>query len=641
MIKEKYTNIISIISIALIAILILVSIPFINKADNITVEISQPDYVSKLFNKDKVSEIDIMIDDKTWQDLLDNAIKEEYYNCDISINGEVFSNVGIRAKGNSSLSMVANDSTTDRYSFKIDFGEYIKGQSYYGLDKLALNNNISDATSMKEYLSYEMFSEMGIPTPGFAYSNIKVNGKEWGLYLAVEVMEESFIERYYGNSEGNLYKPEGMELGGNMNFQARDMEEMRPRNQPQGNNQNDFKKNLEKNLQDPKDVGVQQGNDERGNIPNNMAGPRMGMGGNSGTNLVYINDDISSYSGIFDNAIFKTTGKKDKQTLVNIIKNLNDGVDLEKYIDVDEVLRYFSVNTFLVNLDSYAGSMKHNYYIYERDGQIQILPWDLNLSFAGHEMSEGNKAINFPIDNPVTDTMENSPLISKLLEVDEYKEIYREYLEKLVLEYINSDRYEASISKVNSLIGDYIKNDPTAFYTYEEYKESLPVLLRFGKDRADSIIAQLNGQQPSTTYGTLSTNIDLSLLGSMNGMGEGRMGGMQGSKAFGNSDSRDMDTMRKAMEIIIGVKDKNNLGEEEKSKLKELGLTDNEIEEMLKMTNPENQNGFRDSHPPSGSSNYISYDSLLLIGGSTLSIIIAYIFVFKFKRRKYKHIDLS
>ena len=641
MIKEKYTNIISIISIALIAILILVSIPFINKADNITVEISQPDYVSKLFNKDKVSEIDIMIDDKTWQDLLDNAIKEEYYNCDISINGEVFSNVGIRAKGNSSLSMVANDSTTDRYSFKIDFGEYIKGQSYYGLDKLALNNNISDATSMKEYLSYEMFSEMGIPTPGFAYSNIKVNGKEWGLYLAVEVMEESFIERYYGNSEGNLYKPEGMELGGNMNFQARDMEEMRPRNQPQGNNQNDFKKNLEKNLQDPKDVGVQQGNDERGNIPNNMAGPRMGMGGNSGTNLVYINDDRSSYSGIFDNAIFKTTGKKDKQTLVNIIKNLNDGVDLEKYIDVDEVLRYFSVNTFLVNLDSYAGSMKHNYYIYERDGQIQILPWDLNLSFAGHEMSEGNKAINFPIDNPVTDTMENSPLISKLLEVDEYKEIYREYLEKLVLEYINSDRYEASISKVNSLIGDYIKNDPTAFYTYEEYKESLPVLLRFGKDRADSIIAQLNGQQPSTTYGTLSTNIDLSLLGSMNGMGEGRMGGMQGSKAFGNSDSRDMDTMRKAMEIIIGVKDKNNLGEEEKSKLKELGLTDNEIEEMLKMTNPENQNGFRDSHPPSGSSNYISYDSLLLIGGSTLSIIIAYIFVFKFKRRKYKHIDLS
>ena len=641
MIKEKYTNIISIISIALIAILILVSIPFINKADNITVEISQPDYVSKLFNKDKVSEIDIMIDDKTWQDLLDNAIKEEYYNCDISINGEVFSNVGIRAKGNSSLSMVANDSTTDRYSFKIDFGEYIKGQSYYGLDKLALNNNISDATSMKEYLSYEMFSEMGIPTPGFAYSNIKVNGKEWGLYLAVEVMEESFIERYYGNSEGNLYKPEGMELGGNMNFQARDMEEMRPRNQPQGNNQNDFKKSLEKNLQDPKDVEVQQGNDERRNIPNNMAGPRMGMGGNSGTNLVYINDDISSYSGIFDNAIFKTTGKKDKQTLVNIIKNLNDDVDLEKYIDVDEVLRYFSVNTFLVNLDSYAGSMKHNYYIYERDGQIQILPWDLNLSFAGHEMSEGNKAINFPIDNPVTDTMENSPLISKLLEVDEYKEIYHEYLEKLVLEYINSDRYEASISKVNSLIGDYIKNDPTAFYTYEEYKESLPVLLRFGKDRADSIIAQLNGQQPSTTYGTLSTNIDLSLLGSMNGVGKGKMGGMQGSKAFGNSDSRDMDTMRRAMEIIIGVKDKNNLREEEKSKLKELGLTDNEIEEMLKMTNPENQNGFRDSHPPSGSSNYISYDSLLLIGGSTLSIIIAYIFVFKFKRRKYKHIDLS
>ena len=39
-----------------------------------------------------------------------------------------------------------------------------------------------------------------------------INGVDWGLYLAVEVMEESFIERYFGSAEGNLYKPESTNL---------------------------------------------------------------------------------------------------------------------------------------------------------------------------------------------------------------------------------------------------------------------------------------------------------------------------------------------------------------------------------------------------------------------------------------------
>ena len=46
--------------------------------------------------------------------------------------------------------------------------------------------------------------------------------------------------------------------------------------------------------------------------------------------------------------------------------------------------------------------------------------------------------INFPIDAPVTDTMENSPLIAKLLEVPEYKELYHQHLEELVEGYLNS-----------------------------------------------------------------------------------------------------------------------------------------------------------------------------------------------------------
>lgn len=57
-----------------------------------------------------------------------------------------------------------------------------------------------------------------------------------------------------------------------------------------------------------------------------------------------------------------------------MVKALNTGENMDKYLDIDEFLRYFAANTFLVNLDSYAGSMKHNYYLYEENGVFQILP---------------------------------------------------------------------------------------------------------------------------------------------------------------------------------------------------------------------------------------------------------------------------
>ena len=48
--------------------------------------------------------------------------------------------------------------------------------------------------------------------------NITVNGEPWGLYLAVECVEESFALRNYGVTNVNLYKPEGDDMGRGGNF---------------------------------------------------------------------------------------------------------------------------------------------------------------------------------------------------------------------------------------------------------------------------------------------------------------------------------------------------------------------------------------------------------------------------------------
>lgn len=140
--------------------------------------------------------------------MLSNPLKEEYHRADITINGETFYNVGIRTKGNTSLSQVAS-SDSERYSFKVKFDKYVNGQSYYGLDILNLNNTYADATYLKEYLSYDLFEFMGVTTPKNSFSNITINDNNYGLYLAIEGLQESYLERNYGYDHGNFYKAEG------------------------------------------------------------------------------------------------------------------------------------------------------------------------------------------------------------------------------------------------------------------------------------------------------------------------------------------------------------------------------------------------------------------------------------------------
>ena len=64
--------------------------------------------------------INIEIDESEWQDLIDNAQQEQYHTCNITIDGTVVDNVGVRAKGNTSLSTVAS-MNSERYSLKVQF----------------------------------------------------------------------------------------------------------------------------------------------------------------------------------------------------------------------------------------------------------------------------------------------------------------------------------------------------------------------------------------------------------------------------------------------------------------------------------------------------------------------------------------
>ncbi|WP_324729463.1 CotH kinase family protein [Lysinibacillus fusiformis] len=470
------------------AILLLLFVVIYAVLPNVGIETKNTEfsYENIVFNKNKVTTVDIEIAEEDWADMLENAAEEELKQADITVNGQKIENVAIRTKGNLSLRSVVN-SDSDRYSLKIDFDYYDDTQSLYGLKKLNLNNNYSDSTLMREYISYELMEQMGLPTPAHSYMYVTVNGEERGLFLGVEAVDETFLANNYGSNNGFLFKPDG-----------------------------------------------------------------------TGSDLKYISDDMTDYTGI---GLKTNKNNMDQSKFVEMLDAINNGGDIEKYLDVDEMLRYFAVNTALVNLDSYQGNMKHNYYLYEQNGKFSIIPWDYNMSFGGFGAGGGGmgmgtenrqkpvdasnsksspmenngqtdqagvdrqqqngqfnmdmgmsgnlmseSAINFSVTTPVSGTtLEERPLLNALLSNEKYRAQYEGYLKELTTNYLTEDYVQPMTKKLAVLLTTYVKADPTKFSTTEQFLEAVEgenSLPEFAKQRSESILKQLSGElvvEASTT----------------------------------------------------------------------------------------------------------------------------------------------
>ncbi|MGG4341457.1 CotH kinase family protein [Paenibacillus lautus] len=416
---------------------------------------------SAVFPKNKVIDVKITMNETDFQNMLDNASAEEYKEASVNYNGMQFDHVGIRTKGNLSLRSVVN-SDSDRYSFKISFDEYLN-QTLNGISKINLNNNYSDASYMREFLTYELADSVGLPTPGFSYVNVYVNDELWGFYLAIEQIGDSYLERHFDHSYGALYKAE--------------------------------------------------------------------MNG-AGSDLTWLGNDPDSYTGL----VMKSKSSND-DVLIDMLDELNNGSDYDKVLDVDNVLKYVALNVVASNMDSYLGSNKQNYYLYENNGIFSVLPWDYNMAFGGL----GGSGIL--IDEPTQGALAERPLIAKLLEVDEYKERYHAILTEMLEGYMQQEAFNERVTQLQDLISEHVKQDPRPFYSYEEYEQSIPTLTSFVEESMDNIQQQLDGTIPSAGDGS----------GSGGGMRPGDGGMVPGGNnstpqpnsnegAKGNSTDTDTDT---------------------------------------------------------------------------------------------------
>jgi hypothetical protein len=168
-----------------------------------------------LFPSDRVLDVKITVKKADWkalcrqsrklQDALGPARKQgkfhkpfSYISGDVSIDGVVFKDVGIRKKG-----FVGSLSNT-RPSLKIKLNYTDKSGVLAGWTNLTFNNNQQDESLASQFLTYQLANAMGVPAPRVSFARVTVNDKYLGIYSHIEAMREPLLERGFGSSEGVL-----------------------------------------------------------------------------------------------------------------------------------------------------------------------------------------------------------------------------------------------------------------------------------------------------------------------------------------------------------------------------------------------------------------------------------------------------
>lgn len=164
------------------------------------------------FSADRVADIEIRMAAEDWREVRlshRNAALSalpgaddgyEYRRAEIRIDGVLVSQVGVRKKG------FIGSVVSTRPSLKVKFDEYVRGQSFTGLEGLTLNNNNQDQALLQQFLAYDLYTRAGVPAPQASFARVRVNGEDLGIYTRVETIDKAFLRRVFGNDNGVLYE---------------------------------------------------------------------------------------------------------------------------------------------------------------------------------------------------------------------------------------------------------------------------------------------------------------------------------------------------------------------------------------------------------------------------------------------------
>jgi spore coat protein CotH len=345
----------------------------------------------------------------------------------IEFNGLTWSNVGVRYKGNSSLTSGWRSGDA-KLPLKLDFDEFedeypeIDNQRFYGFKQLSLANGFSDASFLRDAATADILAEAGLPAAETAFYEITLDYGEGpvslGLYTAIEVIDDTVVERVFGSDDGNIYEAEGSAAS----FAASTYDQIA----------DSFEKENNEDEADWSDIEV-------------------------------LFDALHDEQRTSDPAAWRA--------------------HLESLFDVDYFLEWLAISAVIQHWDAY-GSMSHNYYLYHDpdSGQFKWISWDHNQAMSV-EMGGGGRGPNRTVTLDKEEIGDNWPLIRYLLDDPVSYEKDVDYLAETVAGPFNPDHMAEVYQTMADLIAPYAAADVGEAV----FDEAVQTLIDHAYQRADAV----------------------------------------------------------------------------------------------------------------------------------------------------------
>jgi spore coat protein CotH len=320
-------------------------------------------------------------------------------------------------------------------------------QNYQGYTDIKLSNVIFDPSFVREALGYKILGNyMDVPLAN--YAKVYVNGTYIGLYTNVESISKKFVDNRFGSKTNSFF-----------------------------------------DCSPPAGAGPQSTN-----LPT----------------LQYLGTNYTSYETAYD--LKSTTGWDDLITLTNVLSTTTstNTTNIEAVLDIDRALWMLAFDNVFVNLDSYIGQFKQNYYLYKSDnGQFNPIVWDLNMCFGvfgstgssgggpgGGSLSTSGKQT---LSHTLHSTESTWPLVQKLLAVPTYKKRYLAHYKTILTEVVSSGSYLTDAQALQALISADVTADVNKFSYQSNIATNINTDISVGNNIAPGLTNLMNSRNTYLT----------------------------------------------------------------------------------------------------------------------------------------------
>ena len=177
------------------------------------------DSSATIFLDDELTQIEVTMDPADLQAIIDDPLSDEYKTATVRVFNsqidETVTDVGIRARGNTARFNM-------KFPWKLSFNEFVPGRRFHGVKKFNLASDAGDPSLSRSKVLWDAYRAMGVPASRASYVRMVINDGSQvdGVYLNIEQVDDDFVDAWFGNEDGALYKCRFKDIAASLRYIA-------------------------------------------------------------------------------------------------------------------------------------------------------------------------------------------------------------------------------------------------------------------------------------------------------------------------------------------------------------------------------------------------------------------------------------